>query len=217
MGSLTVFTQVANFLKENQVTFVAVSKTRPNQAILDRYALGHRIFGENRVQELVAKHQDLPKDIQWHQIGHLQTNKVKYIVPFVALIHAGDSLKLLQKINVESGKVDRVQDVLLQVKVAQEETKHGFLPEELEDVSLLTEIAELPNIRVKGIMGMASFTSDQGQVRREMKKLRQVFEQVRDTNIFGDAFGVLSMGMSGDYKIAVEEGSTMVRIGSLVF
>ena len=217
MDSLSVFTQVSAFLNQNNVTFVAVSKTRPNDAILKRYDVGQRIFGENRVQELVAKYEVLPKDIQWHQIGHLQTNKVKFIAPFVALIHAGDSLKLLRKINDEAHKINRVIDVLLQAKVAQEDTKYGFAPDDLQDHSLLAEIALLKNIRIRGLMGMASFTSDNNQIRQEMKTLRKIFDNLQQTKRFGDSFDTLSMGMSGDYKIAVEEGSTMVRIGSLVF
>ena len=217
MDALTVFTQVADFLNQKKVTFVAVSKTQPNHAILDRYELGHRIFGENRVQELVAKYEALPKDIQWHQIGHLQTNKVKLITPFVSLIHAGDSLKLLRKINFEAQKIDRVIDVLLQAKVAQEETKHGFSPQKLKDEQLLAEMATLQNIRICGLMGMATFTSDKEQVRQEMRSLRKIFLELQQTHLFGDNFDTLSMGMSGDYKIAIEEGSTMVRIGSLVF
>ncbi len=217
MDSLVVFSQVRDFLNSKGVTFVAVSKTQSHQAILDRYALGQRIFGENRVQELLEKQAALPKDILWHQIGHLQTNKVKFIAPFVSLIHSGDRLKLLHKINDEAQKVNRVIDVLLQAKVAQEETKHGFSPQDLQSEALLSEIAGLPHIRIRGLMGMASFVADRGQVRREMQTLRQLFERLRGTGLFGEDFSVLSMGMSGDYKIAVEEGSTMVRIGSLVF
>ncbi len=217
MGSLTVFTQVVDFLAKKKVTLVAVSKTQSNQAILDRYDLGQRIFGENRVQELLTKYDTLPKDILWHQIGHLQTNKVKFIAPFVSLIHAGDRLNLLQKINSEAQKVGRIIDVLIQVKVAQEDTKHGFLPQELADKLLLTEIAALPYIRIRGLMGMASFTSNKAQVRQEMKTLRDLFTDLQNSNQFGDSFDTLSMGMSGDYKIAIEEGSTMVRIGSLIF
>ena len=217
MGTLTSFTQVLDFLNQNNVTFVAVSKTQSNQAVLDRYELGQRIFGENRVQELIAKQESLPKDILWHQIGHLQTNKVKFIAPFIAMIQAGDSLKLMHKINDEAQKVGRVIDVLIQAKVAQEETKYGFSSDELNDESLLAEMASLANIRICGLMGMASFTSDKTQVRHEMKTLREIFINLQKTNLFGDTFNTLSMGMSGDYKIAVEEGSTMVRIGSLVF
>lgn len=217
MESLTIFTQVTNFLTQNDVTLVAVSKTQSVQAILDRYDLGQRIFGENRVQELVSKQEQLPDDIQWHQIGHLQTNKVKFIAPFVAMIHAGDSLKLLRKINEEAAKVGRVIDVLIQAKVAQEDTKYGFSPEALQDEALLSEMANFEHIRMCGLMGMASFTSNQEQVRQEMKSLRKIFNDLQAQKYFGEAFQTLSMGMSGDYKIAIEEGSTMVRIGSLIF
>ncbi len=217
MDSLSVFTQVVDFLALKKVTLVAVSKTQSNQAILERYNLGQRIFGENRVQELISKYESLPKDILWHQIGHLQTNKVKFIAPFVSMIHAGDSLKLLRKINLEAEKVGRIIDVLIQAKVAQEETKHGFNPIELQDDLLLTEMTKLKHIRICGVMGMASFTSDKEQVRQEMKSLRTIFTRLQSSNVFGDTFDTLSMGMSGDYKIAVEEGSTMVRIGSLIF
>ena len=217
MGSLTIFTQVADYLKQNKVTLVAVSKTQSNEAIMDRYNLGQRIFGENRVQELVAKQLELPKDIQWHQIGHLQTNKVKLIVPFVSMIHAGDSIKLLRKINSEAKNAGKVIDVLIQAKVAQEDTKYGFSPKELKEDVLLSEIASFDSIRICGLMGMASFTSDQEQICQEMKALRQIFDTLQSSHYFGDEFQTLSMGMSGDYKLAIQEGSTMVRIGSLIF
>ena len=217
MSSITVFTQVSDFLKSKDVVLVTVSKTQSIEDILERYALGQRIFGENRVQELVKKQAELPKDMEWHQIGHLQTNKVKFIAPFIQLVHAGDSFKLLQKINSEADKVGRIIDVLLQVKVAQEETKYGFAPDELADNLLLSEMTKLTNIRICGVMGMASFSSDQDQVRTELRALRQIFDRLKGTGIFGNPFSILSMGMSGDYQIAIEEGSTMVRIGSLIF
>ncbi len=204
------FHSIKTQLAEKQVTLVAVSKTKSVSAIQELYNLGHRDFGENYVQELVDKEALLPKDINWHFIGHLQTNKVKLIAPFVQLIHGVDSLKLLKEINKQAEKNNRVIDCLLQVHIAQEETKFGLNEEELQ--SLVKELAklEMKNVRVCGLMGMASFTTDIQKVRKEFEYLKELFDSVPN-------FEILSMGMSSDYKTAIEEGSTMVRIGSLLF
>jgi pyridoxal phosphate enzyme (YggS family) len=195
-------------LSKQQVTLVAVSKTKPNEDILALYDLGQRDFGENYVQELTDKHAALPKDIRWHFIGHLQSNKVKYIAPFVHLVHGVDSLKLLIEINKQAAKCNRVIDCLLQVHIAQEETKFGMDEAEISETHL--RIGELANVRVIGLMGMASFSDDIAKVRGEFSYLKSLFDK------FGP-LTVLSMGMSGDYQLAIEEGSTMVRIGSLLF
>jgi len=204
------FESIKTQLAENQVTLVAISKTKPVSSIQELYNLGQRDFGENYVQELVEKEALLPKDINWHFIGHLQTNKVKLIAPFVQLIHGVDSLKLLREINKQAEKYNRVIDCLLQVHIAQEETKFGLNEEELQ--SLVKEYAttEMKNVRVCGLMGMASFSTDIQKVRKEFEYLKELFDSVPN-------FEILSMGMSSDYKTAIEEGSTMVRIGSLLF
>jgi PLP dependent protein len=200
-------------LDASHVTLVAVSKTKPASDILELYNLGHRDFGENYVQELTDKQGQLPKDIRWHFIGHLQTNKVKYIVPFVHLIHGVDSEKLLKEINKQAAKINRIVDVLLQVHIAEEETKFGMNEEEVANV-LMNEFA---NVRICGLMGMASFSNDLEQVRQEFKRLKLIYDQFSKSQTSVSAFQILSMGMSGDYKIAVEEGSNLVRIGSLLF
>lgn len=196
---------------------VAVSKTKPIEKILDLYAQGHRVFGENKVQELAAKHEALPSDIQWHMIGHLQKNKVKHIAPFVALIHAVDSISLLRKIEREAEKNGRIIPVLLQLRIAQEETKFGLLE---EDLRACIEIAleECPHVQISGLMGMASFSEDASLIRKEFRKVKVLFDDLKNSvfNKF-DAFSVLSMGMSGDYLIALEEGANMIRIGTLLF
>ena len=207
--------------KETQsakATLVAVSKTKPPEAIQELYDLGHRDFGENYVQELVDKQSQLPQDIQWHFIGHLQTNKVKYIAPFVHLIHGIDSFKLLKEVNKQGAKNDRVISVLLQVHIAQEETKFGLDESETEEIlHEMSSSGELQNIRIIGLMGMASFSNDENQVRDEMKNLKRIYDKYQAHQSATIQFHVLSMGMSGDYKIALEEGSTMIRIGSLLF
>jgi pyridoxal phosphate enzyme (YggS family) len=210
-----------NALKANlpaNVTLVAVSKTKPAAAILDGYEVGQRVFGENKVQELVDKYEQLPKDIEWHLIGHLQTNKVKYIAPFVALIHAVDSLKLLQEINVQAKKNERVINCLLQFRIAQEETKFGLTFEEVEQLLQAREFIEMENVRIVGLMGMASFVDDQEQIRDEFRNLYNYFQVIKSHYFKYNAdFSTLSMGMSGDYNIAIEEGSTMIRVGSSLF
>lgn len=196
------------------VTLIAVSKTNPNQAILEAYKAGQRIFGENKVQELVEKYESLPKDIEWHMIGHLQTNKVKYIAPFVKLIHGVDSLKLLQEINKRAEQNNRIIDCLLQVHIAKEETKFGFDEGEILELLQSNEFNSLKNIKIIGLMGMATNTTDELQIRKEFKSLRNLFSKL---NTHHPALTTLSMGMSSDYKIAIEEGSTMIRVGSSIF
>lgn len=202
------------------VTLVAVSKTKPVSDIQELYALGQRDFGENYVQELVEKQPLLPADIRWHYIGHLQSNKVKYIAPFVHMVHAVDSFKLLQEINKQAEKNNRVTDVLLQMHIADEETKFGL--DEKEIIVLLeyynAQKASLSHVRICGLMGMATNTDDEAKVREEFHRLHNFFVYLEDTVFFTQAhFNTCSMGMSADYSIAIEEGSTMVRIGSLLF
>lgn len=195
-----------------KASLVAVSKIKPVEDIQALYNLGQRDFGENYVQELVDKEARLPKDICWHFIGHLQSNKVKYIAPFVHLIHGVDSFNLLKEINKQAAKNNRIISCLLQVHIAQEETKFGFDLQELENA--INQLHELKNVCVKGLMGMASFSDDEQKVRSEFRQLKSVFDTL---NLKHSAFSILSMGMSGDYKWAIEEGSNMVRIGSLLF
>lgn len=200
------------------VTLVAVSKTHPAAAVLEAYMTGHRNFGENRVQELVQKQAELPQDIRWHLIGHLQRNKVKAIAPFVHLIHSIDSEKLLYEVNQQAKNRNRVIDVLLQFHVAQEETKHGFMLAEAEEMLRSDRFAAMHNIRVTGVMGMASFTDDKVQVSSEFKQLRSIFTHLKTQFFLNDEhFATLSMGMSGDYELAIGEGSNMVRVGSAIF
>lgn len=197
---------------------VAVSKTKPESAIQSAYQTGQRDFGENKVQELSTKAENLPKDIRWHMIGHLQRNKVKYIAPFVHLIHSVDSLRLLRTIDKEAVKCDRIINCLLQVHIAEESTKFGFDEEELSDFLESGELAELSNVRVMGLMGMATFTDNEAQVIREFTELKMLFDALQGKYTF-DNFKLreLSMGMSGDYQIALDCGSTMVRVGSTIF
>ncbi len=206
-------------LDAKQVTLFAVIKTKPVEDIIALYELGQRDFGENYVQELVDKQAQLPKDIRWHFIGHLQSNKVKYIAPFVHLIHGVDSFKLLKEINKEAAKNNRVIDVLLQVHIAQEETKFGLDEEELKSIYNRNSdgLQELKNVRICGLMGMASFSDDLEKVKGEFKYLKSLFEWYTDLPIANSQLNTLSMGMSGDYRLAIGEGSTMVRIGSLLF
>lgn len=200
------------------VKLVAVTKTHGIDVILQAYNAGHRVFGENKVQELIAKQPLLPEDIEWHHIGHLQTNKVKYLAPFVSMIHAVDSIKLLREINKEALKCQRNIPCLFQVHIAMEDTKFGFSEAELFEIIESGAFKDLPNVSICGLMGMATFTDDESQVRSEFKKLKLIFDQVKAR--FGTElpdFQELSMGMSDDYQLAIEEGSTIVRIGSLIF
>ncbi len=207
--------QIKSSLPE-KVTLVAVSKTKPVEDLLEAYNTGQRIFGENKVQEMCDKHDLLPKDIEWHLIGHLQTNKVKYIASFVALIHGVDSLKLLQEINKQGEKIKRVIPVLLQFYIAKEETKFGLSL--AEGIEVLESKDAFHYCEIRGIMGMASFTENEAQVKAEFAQLKSHFDLIKSTYFKNDAFfSIVSMGMSGDYKLAIEEGSTMVRIGSSIF
>ena len=200
------------------VTLVAVSKTKPIELIQEAYDAGQRIFGENRPLEMREKHAQLPKDIQWHMIGHLQTNKVKYIIDFVDLIHAVDSLKLLDVIEKRAAKIDRKIDVLLQVHIAQESAKYGFDREEILALISGTDWENYPHINIRGLMGMATFTEDMKQVRGEFKTLKSKFDSMLQVNFNKPLdMNILSMGMSGDFQLAIEEGSTMVRVGSSIF
>jgi pyridoxal phosphate enzyme (YggS family) len=197
-----------------QVRLVAVSKTKPNADLERAYEAGQRIFGENKIQEMTQKWETLPKDIQWHMIGHVQTNKVKYMAPYVSLIHGVDRYKLLKEINKQGAKNNRIINCLLQMHIAQEETKFGFNQRELEEVVNNLKINPLPNIKIKGLMGMATFTENKNQIRKEFKTLKQNFDwiQTQLTEVTE-----LSMGMSGDYSIAIKEGSTLIRVGSKIF
>ena len=212
---------LTQFLRELESTgtrLVAVSKTHSPEEIMVLYNEGQRDFGENRIQELVPKWEEMPKDIRWHAIGHLQTNKVKYIAPFVHLIHSVDSLKLLKEIDKQAKKADRVIPCLLQIHIAEEESKFGLNREELLQLLESSDFSALTHAEVQGLMGMATFTHDMDQVRREFQHLRTLFEEVK-ARFFSrkDSFCELSMGMSGDYRVAMEEGSTIVRVGSLLF
>lgn len=210
--------QIRSELQATHTQLVAVSKTHSPEEILKLYQQGQRDFGENKAQELTAKYEALPKDIRWHMIGHLQTNKVKYIAPFVYMIHSVDSEKVLQEIDKEAKKNDRIINCLLQFKIAQEDTKYGFDLETAEKMLQSTDFQELKNIRIVGVMGMATFTDDEAQVRSEFKRLKEIFYIIQSKYFPNEiTFKEISMGMSDDYQIAVQEGSTMVRIGTLLF
>jgi PLP dependent protein len=200
-------------LPEN-VTLVAVSKTKPVTDLMEAYEAGQRVFGENKIQEMTEKWQQMPKDIQWHMIGHVQTNKVKFMAEYVSLIHGVDSLKLLEEINKQAQKHNRVIDCLLQMYIAEEETKFGLDETELNEILHSPQFAQLKNIRIVGLMGMATFTENQNQIKKEFQHLKSIFDKF---TIHNSQFTILSMGMSGDYTLAIECGSTMVRIGSSIF
>ena len=192
------------------VTLVAVSKTKPVADLMEAYNAGQRIFGENKIQEMTEKWEQMPKDIQWNMIGHIQTNKVKFMAPYVSLIHGVDSLKLLEEINKQALKNNRIIDCLLQIHIADEETKFGLNKDELADLLVSESFKNLKNINIVGLMGMATFTENQIQVKKEFEHLKSIFDQLKNLK-------TLSMGMSGDYQLAIECGSTMVRIGSSIF
>jgi len=196
------------------VTLVAVSKTKPVEMLMQAYNAGFKRFGENYVQELVDKHESMPKDIEWHFIGHLQSNKVKYIASFVSLIHSVDSLKLLQEINKQATKNNRVIDCLLQIYIAEEDTKSGMTEEECLEI---LKAETLPNVRIVGLMGMTTLTDDETQIRREFKKLKDFYQTLTINPQSHPSLTILSMGMSGDYGLAIEEGSNMIRVGSKIF
>lgn len=199
-------------------TIIAVSKTNPVEKIQEAYEAGQRIFGENRVQELTPKYNALPKDIQWHMIGHMQTNKVKYIAPFVHMIHSVDRYNVLEEINKQAAKANRTIPCLLQIHIAKEETKFGFSEDEVMNLLMSDEFKSLSNVSIEGVMGMATFTTDRDQVRNEFRALHDLFERLKSSTLPPNVImRELSMGMSGDYEIALEEGSTMIRIGSAIF
>ncbi|MEX0359634.1 MAG: YggS family pyridoxal phosphate-dependent enzyme [Allomuricauda sp.] len=198
----------------DHVTLVAVSKTKPVETILEAYEAGQRVFGENKIQEMAQKWEQLPKDIEWHMIGHVQRNKVKYMVEFVSLIHGVDSLRLLIEINKQAKKHNRVIPCLLQTHIAEESTKFGLDEQELHEIISSETFTQLEHIQIKGLMGMATFTDDQNQIRKEFAHLKSIYDKVQGQL---PQISILSMGMSGDYSIAIEEGSTMVRIGSSIF
>jgi pyridoxal phosphate enzyme (YggS family) len=197
----------------SHVKLVAVSKTKPVEDLQEAYSCGQRIFGENYVQELVDKHEQLPTDIEWHFIGNLQSNKVKYIAPFVALIHGVNSISTLKEIDKQAKKLNKQIEILLQLHVATEESKFGFSEEEVLEIASQKELYS--NVNFRGVMGMASFTEDQALIRKEFQEVNRIFSLLKSH--FGESFNEISMGMSGDWEIAVEEGSTLVRIGSAIF
>ena len=203
-------------LENSNTTLVAVSKTKPASAIQELYDSGQKIFGENRVTEMVDKYNVLPKDIKWHMIGHLQKNKVKYMAHFVDMIHSVDNKKLLETINQQAAKHERIIDVLLQIKIAKEDTKTGWTYSDLLDLAKEGVLTSYKNVNIRGVMGMATFTDDTAQVRKEFGSLKQYFDELSDI-LHLPNFDTVSMGMSGDYEIAIAEGSNMVRIGSLLF
>lgn len=200
------------------VKLVAVSKTKSNEEIMEAYQTGQRIFGENKVQELVRKWESLPKDIEWHFIGHLQSNKVRLIAPFIAMVHSVDSLKILKTINDEAKQVGRVIPCLLQFHIASEESKYGFLPADAEHILSSIKLLELENVTIAGVMGMATYTNDVGQIKKEFFTLNEIFINLKAVFFHGnDKFSEISMGMSHDYHYAIENGSTMIRVGSTIF
>ncbi|PHR12262.1 MAG: YggS family pyridoxal phosphate-dependent enzyme [Aequorivita sp.] len=213
---MTIAENLKKFNSElpKNVTLVAVSKTKPVSDLMEAYNAGQRVFGENKIQEMEAKWQEMPKDVQWHMIGHVQRNKVKYMAPFVSLIHAVDSFKLLKEINKEAKKNERVIECLLQIKIAEEDSKFGM--DETVAVYLLAseEYKKLQNVKIVGLMGMATFTDDEKQVSEEFQTLKKIYDQFKAQN---SEFRILSMGMSGDYKIAIANGSNMIRVGSAIF
>ncbi len=199
------------------VTLVAVSKTKPVSDLMEAYNAGQRIFGENKIQEMTDKWEEMPKDIEWHMIGHVQSNKVKFMAPFVSLVHGVDSLKLLEEINKQASKNNRVIDCLLQIYIAEEESKFGLDEKELSALLASSTFQEMKNIRIVGLMGMATFTENQNQIKKEFTYLKSIFNTIQSLENVNCKLNTISMGMSGDYQLAIECGSTMVRIGSSIF
>ena len=208
--------QIKSSIPEN-VTLVAVSKTKPVADLTEAYNAGQRVFGENKIQEMTEKWEQMPKDIQWHMIGHVQTNKVKYMAEYVSLIHGVDSLKLLQEINKQAAKHNRVIDCLLQIYIAEEESKFGLDEKELDEMLMQVQHEKMQNIRIVGLMGMATFTDNKVQIKKEFQNLKCIFDKYKSLKTEHCQLNTISMGMSGDYKLAIECGSTMVRIGSSIF
>lgn len=210
--------QINQEIENTSCRLVAVSKTKPISLLQEAYDAGVRVFGENKAQEMAEKHEALPKDIEWHMIGHLQTNKVKYIAPFVGMIHSVDSLKVLKEINKRAKQNDRVINCLFQMHIAEEDTKFGLDKAELEELLASEAFAQMENVCMKGVMGMATFTEDEAKIRREFQSLKKVFDEIQAKHTAHTLdFQEISMGMSGDYPIAIEEGSTLIRVGSKVF
>lgn len=208
--------KIKSSLPEN-VTLVAVSKTKPITDLMEAYHAGQRNFGENKIQEMTEKWEQMPKDIQWHMIGHIQTNKVKFMAPYVSLVHGIDSLKLLEEINKQALKNNRIIDCLLQIHIAEEETKFGLNEDELDNLLGSESFINLKNIKIVGLMGMATFTENQTQIKKEFEHLKSIFDKLQNLESNSLHFNILSMGMSGDYELAIKCGSTMVRIGSSIF
>jgi len=207
---------IKNKLPEH-VTLVAVSKTKPVSDLMQAYDAGQRIFGENKIQEMTEKWEQMPKDIEWHMIGHVQTNKVKFMAPFVKLIHGVDSLKLLQEINKQALKNNRIIDCLLQIYIAEEETKFGLDEEEVTALLNSEEVKDMKNIRIIGLMGMATFTENHEQIKKEFTHLKSIFDKLKTLKTENCQLNTISMGMSGDYELAIDCGSTMIRVGSSIF
>jgi pyridoxal phosphate enzyme (YggS family) len=208
--------KIKSLLPEN-VTLVAVSKTKPVSDLMEAYNAGQRIFGENKIQEMTEKWEKMPKDIQWHMIGHIQTNKVKFMAPYVCLIHGVDSFKLLEEVNKQAIKFNRIIDCLLQIHIAEEETKFGLNELELNEILASESFKNLNNVRIVGLMGMATFTDNQIQIKKEFDHLKSIFDTNKSLSIVNCDLSILSMGMSGDYQLAIDCGSTMIRIGSSIF
>jgi len=199
------------------ITLVAVSKTKPVSDIMEAYNAGHKIFGENKVQDMVEKYKQMPKDISWHMIGHVQRNKVKYMASFVSLIHGVDNFKLLKEINKQAKKHNRIIDCLLQIKIAEEDSKFGMLAEEASKILSSEAFSALKNINITGVMGMATFTDNETQIKKEFNTLKSTFDSLKSYEKFNFKAEIISMGMSGDYKLAIDCGSTMIRVGSSIF
>ena len=216
---MSIKTNLLNIISQlpEHVTLVAVSKTKPINELMEAYNAGQRIFGENKIQEMVDKHVQMPKDVKWHMIGHVQRNKVKYMASFVSLIHGVDNFKLLKEINKHALKHNRIIDCLLQIKIASEDSKFGMHPNEAEEILKSKELLELKNIRIKGVMGMATFTVNNEQIKKEFQYLKQAFDNLKSSNTVDCILETISMGMSGDYQLAIECGSTMIRVGSNIF
>jgi len=209
-----------NYIKSalpQHVILVAVSKTKPVSDLMEAYNAGQRIFGENKIQEMADKHETMPKDIQWHMIGHVQKNKVKYMASFVALIHGVDDIKLLEEINKQALKHERIIDCLLQIKIASEDSKFGMHPDEATQLIQSEQFSKLKNIRVTGLMGMATFTEDDNKIKQEFQLLKSTFDALKPFETFNFKPEIISMGMSGDYQLAIECGSNMIRVGSSIF
>ena len=216
---MSITENIQDILKSipDDVTLVAVSKTKPASDLKEAYDAGQRVFGENKIQEMAEKYEELPKDIDWHMIGHVQRNKVKYMAEFVGLIHGVDSLKLLKEINKQAKKHERIINCLIQIKIAEEDSKFGVSPEDAVKIIQSKEFSELKNVCIKGVMGMATFTDNETQIKKEFSSLKSTFETLKELESTNFKPEIISMGMSGDYNLAIECGSTMIRIGSSVF